>query len=77
MALLHELKKAQLQERFTFVPQDSIGHLQTLWMSVLQLGSDVECEWEHCSMNPVFGLEYLQSTPKDTTQLLQLVVATE
>ena len=31
---LHELKKVQLQERFTLMTHDSIGHLKTLNMSL-------------------------------------------
>ena len=34
---LHELKKVKLQERYTLLTQDSIGHLKTLCMSVLSL----------------------------------------
>ena len=38
---LHELQKVQLQERFTLVTQDSIGHLKTLCMSVFTASSGV------------------------------------
>ena len=41
---LHELKKVKLQERFTLVPQDPIGHLKTLCMSVLSLAVAFESE---------------------------------
>ena len=41
---LHELKKVQLQERYTLVTQDSIGHLKTLCMSVLSLVVALESE---------------------------------
>ena len=44
---LSELKKVQLQEHFTLMTQDSIGHLKTLCMSVLSLSSGVEFEWKH------------------------------
>ena len=42
--LLHELKNVQLQECFKLLTHDSIGHLQTLCMSVLQLSDGVESE---------------------------------
>ena len=32
--LFHELKKFQLQERFTFMTHDSIGHLKTLFKNI-------------------------------------------
>ena len=41
---LHELKKVQLQERYTLLTQDSIGHLKTLCMSVLSLVVALESE---------------------------------
>ena len=41
---LHEMKKVQLQERYTLVTQDSIGHLKTLCMSVLSLVVALESE---------------------------------
>ena len=41
---LHELKKVQLQERYTLVTQISIGHLKTLCMSVLSLVVALESE---------------------------------
>ena len=40
----HELKK--VQERYTLVTQDSIGHLKTLCMSVLLLVVALESEWK-------------------------------
>ena len=43
---LHELSKVQLQERYTLVTQDSIGHLKTLCMSVLSLAVALESEWK-------------------------------
>ena len=46
---LHELKKVQLQERYTLVTQDSIGHLKTLCMSVLSLVVALESEWKRYS----------------------------
>ena len=47
--LLHALKKVQLQERFTLVTQDSIGHLQTLCMSVLLPSGGIESELKRYS----------------------------
>ena len=53
--LLHELKKAQPQECFTLnlmtqiVTHDSIGHLETLCMSILSLNGGVESEWKRYS----------------------------
>ena len=44
--LLHELKKVQLQERFTLVKQDRIGHLKMLCMSILWLNDGVASEWK-------------------------------
>ena len=41
---LHELKKVQLQEGFMLVTEDSIGHLKTLYMSVLSLAVAFESE---------------------------------
>ena len=42
---LHKLKKIQLQERFTLMTHDSIGHLKTfymsLFMSILSLSGGV------------------------------------
>ena len=46
---LHELKKVQLQERYTLVTQDSIGHLKTLCMSVLSPVVVLESEWKRYS----------------------------
>ena len=50
---LHELKKVQLQERYTLVIKDSIGHLKTLCMSVLSLAValvvNMESEWKRYS----------------------------
>ena len=46
---LHELKKVQLQERYTLLTQDSIGHLKTLCMSVLSLVVAMESEWQRDS----------------------------
>ena len=46
---LHELKKVQLQERYTLVTQDSIGHLKTLCMSVLSLAVAFESKWKRYS----------------------------
>ena len=40
----HELKKVQLQERYTLVTQVSIGHLKTLCISVLSLVVALESE---------------------------------
>ena len=40
----HELKKVQLQERYTLVTNDSIGHLKMLCMSVLSLVVALESE---------------------------------
>ena len=45
----HELKKVQLQERYTLVTQDSIGHLKTLCMTVLSLVVALESEWKRYS----------------------------
>ena len=42
----HQLKKVQLQERYTLLTQDSIGHLKTLCMSVLSLVVAMESEWQ-------------------------------
>ena len=42
--LLHELKKVQLQERFTLVTRDSIGHLKMLCISILSLAMAFESE---------------------------------
>ena len=44
--LLHELKKVQLQERFTLMTHDSIGHLKMLCMSVLSPAVAFESEWK-------------------------------
>ena len=46
---LGELKKVQLQERYTLLTQDSIGHLKTLCMSVLSLVVALESEWKRDS----------------------------
>ena len=46
---LHELKKVQLQEWYTLLTQDSIGHLKTLCMSVLSLVMALESEWKRYS----------------------------
>ena len=46
---LHELKKVQLQEHFTPMTHDSIGHLKMLCMSVLLLSGGVESEWKRYS----------------------------
>ena len=43
---LQELKKVQLQERYTLVTHDSIGHLKTLCMSVLSLVVALESKWK-------------------------------
>ena len=48
--LLHELKTVQLQECFTLMTLESIGHLKTLCMSVLLLSSGVESEWKCYSL---------------------------
>ena len=50
---LHDLKKVQSQEHVTFMTQDSVGHLKTLWMSILLLSGSVESEllaqrWKKC-----------------------------
>ena len=45
----HELNKVQLQERYTLVTQDSIGHLKTLCISVLSLVVALESEWKRYS----------------------------
>ena len=45
----HELKKVQLQERYTLKTQDSTGHLKTLCMSVLSLVVALESEWKRYS----------------------------
>ena len=42
---LHELKKDQIQQRFTLMTQDSIGPLKTLCMSVLLLSNGMESKW--------------------------------
>ena len=47
--LLHELKKFQLQERFTLMTHDSVGHLKSLCMSVLSLSGGMESEWKRYS----------------------------
>ena len=44
--LLHELKQVQLQECFTLLTHDSIGHLKTLCMSTLSLAVAFESEWK-------------------------------
>ena len=41
--------RVQLQERYTLVTQDSIGHLKTLCMSVLSLVVAMESEWQRDS----------------------------
>ena len=46
---LQELKQVLVQERFTLMTQDSIGHLKTLSMSILLLSGDTESKWKHCS----------------------------
>ena len=47
---LYELKKVQLQERYTLVTQDSIGHLKTLCMSVYnRYVVALESEWKRYS----------------------------
>ena len=45
---LHDLKKVQLQERYTLLTQDSFGHLKTvtLCMSILSLVVAMESEWQ-------------------------------
>ena len=43
---LRELKKVKLQEQYTLVTHDSIGHLKTLCMSVLSLVVALESEWK-------------------------------
>ena len=43
-------KKLKLQERYTLVTQDSIGHLKTLCMSVLSLAVALESEWKRYSV---------------------------
>ena len=40
------VEKVQLQERYTLMTQDSIGHLKTLCMSVLSLVVVFESEWK-------------------------------
>ena len=40
------VEKVQLQERFTLVTQDSIGHLKTFCMSVLSLSMAFESQWK-------------------------------
>ena len=45
----HGLKKVQLQEWYTLMTQDSIGHLKTLCMSVLSLVVALESEWKRYS----------------------------
>ena len=67
---LHELKKVELQERYTRVTQDSIGHLKTLCMSVLSLAVALESEWKHYSSlqsdekTQAFEYEFSLSLPK-------------
>ena len=46
---LRVLKKVQLQERYTLLTQDSIGHLKTICMSVLSLVVALESEWKRDS----------------------------
>ena len=58
----HGLKKVQLQERYTLVTQDSIGHLKTLCMSVLLLAVALESEWKPYSSS--------QSVKKNTSVLV-------
>ena len=41
---LQMLKQVQLKERFMLMTHDSIGHLKTLYMSVLSLTGCVESE---------------------------------
>ena len=45
------MKKVQLQEQYTLVTQDSIGHLKTLCMSVLFLAVALESEWKYYSLS--------------------------
>ena len=45
----HELKQVQLQERFTLMTQDSIGHQKLCCMSVSLLSGGIESEWKHYS----------------------------
>ena len=52
---LHKLKKVQLQERYTLVTQDSIGHLKMLCMSVLSLVVAFESEWKRYSSSQSDG----------------------
>ena len=42
-------KKVQLQEWYTLLTQDSIGHLETLCMSVLSLVVAMESDWKRDS----------------------------
>ena len=42
--LLHEMKKVQLQEGFTLMKQDSIGHLKMFCKRVLLLSGGMESE---------------------------------
>ena len=50
--LLHELKKVQLQERFTLMTYGAIGHLKTLCMSVYGYTVAFESEWK-CHSSPL------------------------
>ena len=72
--LLPELKKVQLQECFTLMTQDSIGHL-----TILSPSGGVDSEWKHCSsllsislrMNSaLFGWLSLQITTDHKTYLV-------
>ena len=43
------VEKIQLQERFTLMTHDFVGHLKTLYMSVLSLNGGFESEWKRYS----------------------------
>ena len=49
--LSYELKNFRLQEPFTLMTHDSIGHLKTPCMSILSLSGGVESEWKLYSLS--------------------------
>ena len=61
MPTLYELNKVQLQERFMFITQDSIGCQKMPCVNVLSLSGGVESEWKRFGSPPSVGKKMYSS----------------